>query len=390
MDEHVLMIAYSEYCSDARVIKAAETCAELGYPVDILALGERGRAKREGLNGVQIRRTIIRHYFGENPWAHVSSYLGFFAVSLIKTTWMYVKKRYAIVHVHNMPDFLVFCAVVPKLFGARVILDIHDSMPLLWRERSRSSLVNRLILCQQRLSGRFADSIITVHDVFKRDVLVKDGLPAQKITVIANYADEKIYAYMRDYSYEYPLRMIFHGTISERSGLQEFLEVLSSLPEKSALRLKIVGTGDFSEKLQDLIKELALGDIVAFENLMYPNDDIPALLRAHHLGLAIYRRNSATEYMLPVKLLEFILMGLPFIATPNKAITSFLGEDECFFCDVRDHEGLSSLLRGLVADPGRLMEKHARLGRIRFRFFWSQERQKYVMLIKNLLGRGPL
>jgi hypothetical protein len=37
--------------------------------------------------------------------------------------------RYNLVHVHNMPDVLVFEAFIPRVCGARVILDLHDPMP---------------------------------------------------------------------------------------------------------------------------------------------------------------------------------------------------------------------------------------------------------------------
>ena len=38
-----------------------------------------------------------------------------------------------LVYVHNMPDILVLSALVPKAFGAKVILDQHDPMPELMR-----------------------------------------------------------------------------------------------------------------------------------------------------------------------------------------------------------------------------------------------------------------
>lgn len=34
-----------------------------------------------------------------------------------------------------MPDFLVFTAVVPKLLGTKVILDMHDPMPELYMSK---------------------------------------------------------------------------------------------------------------------------------------------------------------------------------------------------------------------------------------------------------------
>jgi hypothetical protein len=50
-------------------------------------------------------------------------------------------RRYDLVHVHNMPDVLVFGATVPKLLGARVILDLHLSYT--W-SRERLTLLNSI------------------------------------------------------------------------------------------------------------------------------------------------------------------------------------------------------------------------------------------------------
>ena len=44
----------------------------------------------------------------------------------------HVKARYQLIHVHSVPDFLVFAAWFPKLTGAKIILDIHDLLPELY------------------------------------------------------------------------------------------------------------------------------------------------------------------------------------------------------------------------------------------------------------------
>ena len=43
--------------------------------------------------------------------------------------------RYDVVHVHNLPDFLVFAALVPRLRGASIVLDLHDLMPEFFMSR---------------------------------------------------------------------------------------------------------------------------------------------------------------------------------------------------------------------------------------------------------------
>ena len=48
------------------------------------------------------------------------------------------------IHVHSVPDFLVFAALVPKLLGARIILDIHDILPEFYASKFGASKDSRL------------------------------------------------------------------------------------------------------------------------------------------------------------------------------------------------------------------------------------------------------
>ena len=129
------------------------------------------------------------------------SYLEFFLRCLVKTTWLQLKKRYRVVHVNNMPDFFVFCALLPKLMGAKVILDIHDPMPNTFAskfKRGEEALLFRILLWEERISASFADQVLTVHDPVKDHVLVKQHhLPPESIEVIANFADDELFT-LRD------------------------------------------------------------------------------------------------------------------------------------------------------------------------------------------------
>ena len=76
------------------------------------------------------------------------------------------RKRYDLVHVHNMPDFLVFGALAPKLRGARVMLDLHDPMPELMMTifgMPEENFSVRLLKQIEKLSIAFADKVLTVN-----------------------------------------------------------------------------------------------------------------------------------------------------------------------------------------------------------------------------------
>src|SRR5262249_32068310 len=152
-----------------------------------------------------------------------------------KTTLLYFRHGYRVVHVNNMPDFLVFCTIVPKLFGCKIILDIHDPMPNTFASKYKTGengLFFRLLLWQELISTRYSDRILTVHEPVKYGILTKHGLKPDSIEVIANFADEEVFGLRDCYQLGDKVRLVFHGTILERYGLANVIVAMSRLKNK--------------------------------------------------------------------------------------------------------------------------------------------------------------
>ena len=85
-----------------------------------------------------------------------------------------------------MPDFLVFAAAVPKVFGSKVILDMHDVMPELYMCKYQVNYKNtivKLLILIEKLSFTFVDKIITANDEFKKIFLSRNKGIGNKISV---------------------------------------------------------------------------------------------------------------------------------------------------------------------------------------------------------------
>src|SRR6267142_3916234 len=114
--KRILMIAYSYYESDARVIREAEAAVEGGFDVDFLSLRKEGTPKIEVARGVQVIRLNQGKYRGGGHFRYLLGYIEFFLRCFAKATVLFFSRWYAVIHVNNMPDFLVFCTIVPRLF----------------------------------------------------------------------------------------------------------------------------------------------------------------------------------------------------------------------------------------------------------------------------------
>jgi glycosyltransferase involved in cell wall biosynthesis len=383
----ILMIAYTHYRTDPRVIRAAEAAVNDGFDVDFLALRREGDPRVEMVRGVRVIHVNQYRYRGRGLFRYLLAYLGFFIRCFFKSARLSLQKSYAVVHVNNMPDFLVFCTLIPKLMGAKILLDIHDPMPNTFASKFKSGekgFFFKLLLWQEKLSAWYSDRVLTVHDPVKDLVLVKHGLPPDSIQVIANFADDQVFTLNPDYRADGKLRLIFHGTILERYGLRTLVQALARVRNKDKMSVKIIGEGDFSNEFKGLIASAGLESFVHFDNRFYPMHDIPRIISDANIGLVPLEISSMTNYALPLKMLEYISLGLPVITVRNAAISYYFGESDCFYYHPGDPESLRLVLDRVAEDPALLMQYHQKAVLLREKFGWSHEKKKYISLLREL------
>src|SRR5271165_41692 len=189
-------VVYSNYPSDPRPRRAAEALVNEGASVEVICLKETDhQPEHEVFNGVDITRIPLKRRRG-GKLSYLLQYGSFILLAGAVLAGRTFKRRYDLVHVHNMPDVLVFSALIPKLFGAKVILDLHDPMPELMMTifgLHEESYSVRLLKKFEAWSIWFADAVLTTNEAFRK--LFLRCCPPQKISVIMNSPDEEIFRY---------------------------------------------------------------------------------------------------------------------------------------------------------------------------------------------------
>ena len=98
-------------------------------------------------------------------------------------------------HAHSVPDFLVFTAWLPRLTGAKIILDIHDLLPEFYASKfdsNKDSLIFKLMLWIEKVSCAFAHHVILPNHLWLDRVRLR-SVSASKSTVVLNYPDPSIF-----------------------------------------------------------------------------------------------------------------------------------------------------------------------------------------------------
>lgn len=388
------MVVHAYYpVGETRVEREALALLENGYEVDVLCLRKEGEAKIETAAGVTVHRLPVQRQRGRGAVYQMLEYLAFFFLVLGKLFVLQNRRHYEVVQVHNLPDFLVFAAVWPKLVGARVILDLHDLMPEFYAARFKRSLESwpvRLVVWQERLACRFADQVITVTDLWCR-TLVNRGIPQRKIAVVMNVARDDLF-FRSENGARYSksnnqFHLIYHGTLTRRYGVDLAVLAIHRLKDEVAgIHLTILGGGDYRKDLEELVKSLDLGKFVTFSQGFLPTSELPELIRQADVGIVPNRADVFTGTLLPTKLMEYIALGVPVIASRTPALTTYFDDSMIEFFVPGDANDLADHIRILYQDKSRCKELVDNSVQFSQRYSWSQVSKAYVELVDRLNG----
>jgi glycosyltransferase involved in cell wall biosynthesis len=362
------MIVLAKYpLGETRVQREAEALIKHGYEVDVICERSPGEAAVDEHKGVRIYREEYRFpvdFSKKGTFVYnFPIYLRFFVSAAIRLTRLHKQRPYDTIQVHNLPDFLVFCAFIPKLNGVPIILDLHDLMPEFYACRlgqDRNSLLARLILWQERLACGFADHVITVSEHWRR-ALIERGVPAHKCSVVMNVADENIFHLPEDGRPRLPndseFRLIYHGTIVHRYGLDLAIRAIAQVRHDIPnIHLTILGYGDQVDTLIQMTQEFGLDKHVTIHRELRPAEELPEIIRTADVGIVPYRDDVFTDGLLPTKLMEYAALGLPAIAARTTAIKAYFRDTMVEFFEPGDVDDLVRCICMLYKNPERLAE----------------------------------
>ena len=386
----VLMISHSYYPEDPRVRREAMALVEQGYPVDIICLRDQGEPGRETVNGVQVYRLPVSRHRGGGFLVYLTEYLTFFFLSFWKTTTLFFQKRYKVIQVHTIPDFLVFCCLVPRLFGCFVILDMHEVMPEFFADRYNLSTYHpiiKILKLIERVSTCFASHIITVSNTLK-EIFVARGVPMEKITIIMNVPSAKIFNTKtrkikpRILDSQSVFTLAYHGLLSDIYDLSGTIKAIKELKSKvPGIKFLVIGSGPKENDYKKMVKELQLEKEVVFAGRI-PQENIPAALSEVNLGVVPLKNADLTQLAFPTKLVEYVALGIPVLTADRKTIKKYFDDTALCFYDPADEKSLAECLAGLARDPEKRNNLVKNASKCYDAILWDKMKARYYDLIK--------
>ena len=392
----ICILVQNPYDGDVRVRRKAEALVAAGYAVDVLALRTSDTKKTYTLNGVNVytlglgkkRGTLLRYVF---------EYIAFFVWAFVRLSLRMPQRRYAVVDVNTLPDFLIFASLPARWMGAKLVLDMHEITPEFYISKygiAEGSWVVRLLKRVERMSFDFADHVITIHEPIQ-DLLVGRGLSRAKSTIIMNAVDEANFL-----SRARPVAatettpgarfvMMYHGTLTSIYGLASAIEAFGvAHREMPGAEFWILGDGPEKSSLERLARERGLTATVKLLGSV-PPADIPSWLDRCDVGILPMRRDVFLEFSFPNKLSEYIIVGKSVIVPRLRTIRHYFSDEALAYFEPNDPSDPAKQMICLYRDSGLRARLSARAkveyGPIR----WEVMKQRYLKLIEGITTPTP-
>ena len=384
----VCMITHSFYESDNRVTRYAEALAQRGDQVDVVAL-RRGPAmpETELMAGVNVHRLQTRA--GKNERTKLDflwPLLRFLVVSSLWVRKSHRQKPYDLIHVHNIPDFMVFAAWYPKLKGAHVLLDIHDIVPEFYGSKfgiPNDSLTVKSLRAVERVSARFADHVILANHLWL-DKYAARSAPAGKCSVFINNVDSDIFQLRPRPRKDGRQIILFPGGLQWHQGIdiaiQAFHKISAQAPNAE---FHIYGDGNMKPQLVALVEVLGLnGRVRFFEPLRIRQ--IAEVMADADLGVVPKRADSFGNEAYSTKIMEFMSVGVPVVISSTKIDRFYFNDSIVRFFESGNVEALAenmlellnnaTLRDGMVKRAGQYVKENS----------WDVRKADYLALVDSI------
>ena len=387
----VAIVVHAIYPGDPRVRRQGDALIEAGYEVDIICLRQPGEeaAERDGAWRI-VRLPINRSFIGFA--GHLAEYIAFTAMAGWRLAREHRHRRYDLVQVATVPDFLAFAAVPEKLSGVPMLLDLHEDMPEFFRDRFAAPLLRPLLPIVElatRGSAAIADRLITVHEPL-RQLSIRRGVAADRISVVMNGADVRLFDPerfpRRRFMADGELRLVHHSNLQRLYGLDVAIRGLALLPPELRWRLDVYGDGPWRGRIEGAIEETATSDRVTLHGRV-PIDDLPQALAAADIGLVPSLKEPYLEYSLSTKLLELAAMGVPTIASDLATFRYHFTDAALRYVPGGEPAALARAVEALVEDPAAAKAMGQEARRQARPYGWDVQRDRYLAVVDALVRR---
>lgn len=284
-----------------------------------------------------------------------------------------------IVHFHD-PELMSIGATLSK-YGYKVIYDVHEDLPKQvlnkhWIPRLMRPVFSWFVGLSEKFYAKKYSGIITATSI----IAGRFKLYAKNVITVHNYPLLAELKYRETNWSDRSDALCYIGSISETRGVIPLIESL----ELSQARLELAGA--FSGRVNlNYLQQQSGADYVHYLGILN-RDEICDLLQKVKIGIVTLLPTPSYIESLPIKMFEYMLAGIPIVASDFPLWREILDKYECgILVDPHDKHAIANACQQLLADQNmaKRMGENGRAAVLKY-FNWEQEQIKLLDFYQSL------
>jgi glycosyltransferase involved in cell wall biosynthesis len=378
------MIVHSHYpVGEPRGEREATALVEAGWDVDVICLRWAHEPAREIVGGVRVTRLPVEHVRGVGAARIAFEYVNFAIRATVAALKRHRESRIDVVYVHAPPDFLIVTALIPRLLGSGVVLDIHDLSPHMFDARFGNgrlgTLAQRALRVVELGACALADRVVTVHAPYRAE-LAAHGVPDSKILIVMNSPGDRAVERARETAGRDGISgflVTYHGTVTHWYGVDLLVRAIAALHDRVPnVKALILGEGDALEAAERLARGLGIADRIEFSGAYVSHEEALKRVANASCGVIPNRRSRLNRFALSSKLLDYVQLGIPVVVARLETLEAHFSSEEVTFFEPDDPAALAEALAWVAEHPeeARLKAERARARAQEYSWATSRER----------------
>jgi len=383
----VCMRVRNEVRTDFRVMREATALAEAGFVVSVLDVErDSTRPVEEDMRGVHVKHLMKPHWY--TPTRNLQRIVRS-AEKLICSTLTMIQTPADIYHAHDV-NALPECYITAIVHRKPLIFDAHELPldepdPTRWRHL-RALLIRLLTGIISRCSG-----VITVSSPIAQEI--RNRYRTSNVTVIRNipaYQGVPQSNRLRQHLGLGPeVRIaLYQGNLQSDRQLDRLVRAAAFLEQGIVIVLMGKGIGETPFELEALAAREGVANRVKIAPPV-PYAELMEWTASADIGLVVYAPDHSlnVQMCLPNKLFEYLMAGLPVLATPLDAVADILNTyDVGRIVPSLAPADVAAAINATLEDQVALehMRRNA-LEAVRNDLCWEKEQQQLIRLYHDIL-----
>lgn len=307
------------------------------------------------------------------------------------------RRRYGVLYVRE-----VICAYIlarlRRLLGVRIVYEAHD-LESRNPSRAKEPWVQPWLRRVDRYLLSRADGVVSLTATFGQYLEEQGWRPAAQIEVIPDAYDESLF-YPRERAacraaLDIPPQaqvILYAGLTFSYRGLEDLVQAYARLREEfpDVLLYLVGGRPAEIAALRAQAEGLGVTEGVVFPGQV-PLAEVPRYLAA--ADVLVIPGTVSLETASPLKMFEYMAMGVPVVAVDRPALREILPEEAALYFPPEDVDALTAALRRVLARPAEARERAvlAEQAVRRYTYAWRARRILEVAeQVGNVGGCAPL